>query len=140
MDEAEPEFEIVQKINPARLIQINLDGINTAPSPSVAALHVANLYLNLKGIRRIDSQFDQEWRQVLEGNFMEYAANDAMRPRLSWTTVWRARELLQDLMERRGMSFQAQLTDPLAVERGELELRAMERRDQLAGRRPLHGG
>ena len=113
VDPAPEGFEIVQKINPARLIQLNLEALNVAPTPARAALQVANLYLNLRGIRRIDAEFDAEWNQVLEGQFMAYAARDDLRMMLTWQTVWDARECLLDLMERRGMSFQAQMEDAI---------------------------
>lgn len=124
-------FEIVQKINPVRLLQLNLEALNAAGTPSKAALHLARLYLNLKGIRSIDETFETEWAQIVGGDFMAVAGRDELRFRITWDTVWRAQECLQDLMERRGMSFQAQLDDPAKTRASAAVARVAEMRQGL---------
>ena len=122
-NEAQEGYEIVQKVNPVRLIQANLEGINASTHPAQAALHVAKLFLHLKAIRSLDEDFHAIWKAILGGSFMEHAATDSLRLRLSWSDVWRAQEALQDLMERAGMSFQAQLQDPFAQREAQLHAR-----------------
>ena len=138
-DDVAAGFEIVQKINPARLIQLNLEALNVATTPARAALQVANLYLNLRGIRRIDAEFEAEWNLILGGQFMGYVARDDLRINLTWNAVWAARECLLDLMERRGMSFQAQLEDAVQARRSAAFQRHDALRERLVNGRVTHG-
>src|ERR1041384_2730650 len=127
----EIEVEVAQKINPAPIIHRLLDALNIAPTRYKAALVIARLHATLYPLRKDDAKFEQEWKKLLGGRFVEIVSSPDAWLNLHWRHVWRAQEILEDLMERHGMGFEAIL--PNATEQGIAD--AVARNRQIAERR-----
>lgn len=111
----EPDVEVAQKINPARLVQQNLEALNAATTPYRAAHAVVRLYQNLHGLMAIDATFAQEWGEVLDGKLLDIASSPQGWLNIRWSHVWAGQRCLLRLMERHGMGFQALLQDEVAA-------------------------
>jgi len=131
MDDAEtPEIEVAQKINPAPIIHRLLDALNAAPNRFKAALVIARLHATLYPLRKGDETFTKDWSALLGGRFIQITSSPDAWLSLRWHHVWRAQEILEDLMERHGMGFEAIL--PNATEQAVAD--ALARGRQLAAR------
>lgn len=81
-----------------------------APTPLQAALAIMHLHTVLGPLRKGDAIFEAEWNSLLGGRFTEVVGSRRARVHLGWGHVFRAEQILIDLLDRHGlMDFHAGL-------------------------------
>lgn len=108
-----PDVQVAQAVNLIPLLQTHLAAVGNAKHPHHAALPIAHMYHLLHSLGELDADFQRRWKDILDGEFTEWAACRRWRLDLEWEDIWAAKTALLRLMDRRGMLFKITGRDPL---------------------------